>query len=408
VKLSEHFNNIIQLAEQGGIESFLKEPNRKSFGIGGNGISFVGDNIIKFEGSLKALYQSDKSVHDTCSLKQFENKLISFLAKKCLTKETIEVSECESFFKDLLAVPIQEIYVFREVYGLFLEDYSQPYVLGPFTIYHFASHQPLINARTKISPEHLWMTNTPNYLIEVTAIARDSEKAIEKADILFEKFELALRYAIGFGSDKFEAGILNYQGRRHRSVYMFSKEGSFSSSHRNHGSFEPLPIDNLYFKSANAGFDQMWAAMGQSNITELQRRLLLAIEWIGQSYNEISPSSAFLKSAIALEILFTHNEKSIINASILSQIAESIALLLGGNANERLMIEAEVKKLYSMRSAITHAGKTQVAQEDLFAIFHYSREVVMRLMTSASLRDLKSISEIHSHLKSCKYSCAAI
>ena len=408
MKLSEHFNNIIQLAEQGGIESFMKSPNRKGFGLGVNGISFVGGNIIKFEESLKTLYQSDKSIHDTYSLKQFENNLINFLAKKCLSKEKIEVPECESFFENLLAEPIQDFYVFREVHGLILEDCSQPYVLGPFTIYHFESHQTIINARTKISPEHLWDTKTPSYLIEVTANARDSDKAIEKADIFFEKFELALRYTIGFRSDQFEVGILNYQGWRHRSVYMFSKEGAFSSSHSKHGSFKPIPIDDIYFKCADTGFDRMWAVMGQSKITELQGRLLLAIEWIGQSYIDKSPSSAFLKSAIALEILFTHDEKSIINASILSQIAESIALLLGGNADERLAIEAEVKKLYSKRSAIAHAGKTQVAQEDLFAIFHYSREIVVKLMTSTSLRDLKSISEIHLYLKSCKYSCAVI
>lgn len=405
MKPIEHLNNIIQLAEDGGFDPSGLE--HKSFRRGSNVISFVGHNVSKYEESLKTLYQKDKSVHDTYSLKQFESELIDFLNDSFATKKTLGANEGKPFFEKLLSEPIQEFSVLRDVYNLILNDLSKPCILGPFTIYHFPSHQNIVNSKTNIFSELLWGGESPNYLIETISKARHFEKATEKADILFEKFELSLRYTLGFTACKSVGGVLNPQEWRYRRATIFSKDGSAFTSHNNSGSSE-VTIDDPYFSSTDKGFDRVWRAMASTNITELQKRLLLAIEWIGQSYNEVSPSSAFLKSVIALEILFTHNEKTIINASILSQISESIALLLGRDQNERIKIESEVKSLYSMRSAIAHAGKMQVAQEDLFRIFHLSRTVVIKLMTSSLLRDLKSISDLHEYLKSCKYSCGAI
>lgn len=405
---SDYINDIIQLAEPGGIGPSMSQVARKSFRFGEHGVSFNGNNVQIYEELINSLYQNDKSIHKTYNLKRFESEFISFFLEALLKKVKIRPDASKEFFEKLLSEPVEEFSVLRDVHGLTMNDLRQPCTLGPFTIYHFQSHQNIINSKTNLAPEHIWLGDSPNYLIEVKTKARHFEKATEAADILFEKFELALRFVIGFGSQKFEVGVLNYQGWRHRRAYIFSKTGSASSSHSNHGSFEKIPIDDQYFNSIDNGFDRIWQSIASENNTELQKRLLLAIEWIGQSYNEISPSSAFLKSAIALEILFTHNEKTLINASILSQISESIALLLGDGLDERLEIESKVKNLYSMRSAIAHAGKTQVAQEDLLTIFHLSRQVVIEIMTNQSLKDLKSVSEVHAHLKSCKYSCDKI
>lgn len=405
---SDYINHIIQLAEPGGIGPNINQVARKSFGFGEHGISFNGNNVQIYDGLIKSLYQNNESIHNTYNLKRFESEFISFFIEALSKKAKISRDDSNAFFAKLLSEPVEEFSVLRDVHGLIIKDLQQPCTLGPFTIYHFPSHQNIINSKTNLAPEHIWLIDSPNYLIEVKTKARHFEKATEAADILFEKFELVLRFAIGFSGQKFEVGVLNYQGWRHRRAYIFSKTGSASSSHSNHGSFETIPIDDQYFNSVDNGFDRIWKSIASENITELQKRLLLAIEWIGQSYNEISPSSAFLKSAIALEILFTHNEKTLINASILSQISESIALLLGNSLDERLEIESKVKNLYSMRSAIAHAGKTQVAQEDLLTIFHLSRLVVMKIITNQSLKDLKSVSEVHAHLKSCKYSCQKI
>lgn len=405
MKLADYFNTIINSSTVGGLNQERINGPYKSFGLGVDGIYFIGDNFFDYELSLKALYQNDKSIHETYTVQEFERKLIEFLRPNFPEKLQLEEKKCRSFLEELNAISIADYSVFREIHGINLKNLQQPYELGPFTIYHFASHRRLIEAKTAVSPELIWEKRTPIYLIEVAVKARHSEKAEEIADLLFEKFELCLGFAIGSNRDRYEVGILNYRGSRHQKAYIFSADVT-SHSHKNQGAFKNIPIDDKYF--TESGFDRMWHILKMNNPSELQKRLLLAIEWAGQSYNELSLPSGFLKAAIALEILFTHNEKTLINASILSQISEGIALILGNNADDRLRIEKELKRLYSMRSAIAHAGKGDVSEEDLFLIFSYCRNAILTIMTTPSLRDLQSISDIHAHLKKLKYSCAAI
>jgi hypothetical protein len=395
MNLTEHLNCVVQLAEVGG--AFSKRDTRpyRAFGFGKSGISFIGENLIKYNASLSALHQAERSIVETYSLKNFESKMLHFLDKKFLTKIAVSADEQKVFFAELLAAPIKKILVLRNVFGLCMEDLRAPFKLGPFTIYHFQSHKNELTSQFNNPNDAVWNGTEPNYLVGLTILAREADMAIEKADLLFEKFELAIKFAIGHDSERFEVGVLNYRGSRRDSAFTFGEDGSISSLHNRRGASEDIPIDNPFFSDSSTGFDLIWSWLASSKTTELQKRLLLAIEWIGQSYSEISPASAFLKSAIALEILFTHDQKTIINSSILSQISENVALLLGDDLETRLGIEREVKKLYSMRSAIAHAGKMEVTQESLLSIFKISRSVVIKLLTNRTLRDLKSISDIY-------------
>ena len=119
---------------------------------------------------------------------------------------------------------------------------------------------------------------------------------------------------------------MNYQGWRNRRAYVFSSAGQVSNSSSSHGPLEAIPLDDPYFISEEAGYKYAWDIATNSDLNRFQRRLLLAIEWIGQSMAEQLPQSAFLKSAIALEVIFTFSEKAIITPSILNQISEGVDL----------------------------------------------------------------------------------
>jgi hypothetical protein len=352
---------------------------------------------------LKGLFDSDKEVSHTYSLREYEKKLIEFLRPFFDSKSLVDHNKLSEFVAGLKSAPLQAFAVLREIHGLRLDDNTKPCTRGPFTIYNFATHEALLNAKAAVNPEAIWLGHTPVYLIETTTHAREEQKAMELADRRFEQFEMMMRFFLGFQRDRFEVGVLNYHGLQGRQAYVFTEAGGYAASMTRHGPIDTVPIDDPYFVDADMGFDRIWGLLSTSK-TEVERRLLLAAEWIGQAYSDLSAPSAFLKAAIALEILFTVQEKTIINASILSQISESVALLLGSTKEDRLKIEAELKRLYGMRSAIAHAGKANVPQEDLLSMLAIPREVVIKLVTSTALRECKSISEIHLHLKGLKYS----
>jgi len=298
--------------------------------------------------------------------------------------------------------------VFRDIHGVILENPDSPVSLGKYTIYEFQSQRTSIESKTRLNPEHIWLGDSPKYLIEWHSEARHFEKAIEIADQAFERFELILRYVIGNATSRFEVGVLNYQGLTRRLAYIFSDDGQVSTSATSHGSFQPIPLNDQYFSNEEAGCKYAWEIASSNNLNKFQKRVLLAIEWIGQSIAESSPQSAFLKSAIALEIIFTYNEKTIITPSILNQISEGAALVLGQSVKERLQIETKVKKLYGLRSAIVHSGNKNISTADHHNMLDISRSVVAKLLTSKALLSITSVEELYELLKHTKYSGNAI
>lgn len=405
---ANYLNQIVEAGVPGDVFSNCNdETPHKSFGFGHAGVSFVGPNLTIFDESVRQLYSLDRSIADSFTLKRFESEVVEFVQDRIHSRKKIEKQNEREFFHNLIKKPLQKYFVLREVYGLVLRNSVAPLRLGPFVIYHLPSHEALINAKTDVPHDRLWAHKPPEYLIETATQARHFEKAKDKADLLFEKFELLLQYAIGF-SNRYEVGVLNYLGWRNRRAYIFPEDRSFSISHSNHGAIEPIPIDDEYFQDTDLGFDRMWGSVASMSNSETSKRLLLSIEWAAQAYREPSPASAFLKAAIALEIIFTQNEKTLINASILSQIAENAAVLLGGDAKERIEIESTLKNLYSKRSAIAHAGKTQIDEEDLYSIFDLSRRVIFKLMTHKDLKKLERVADIHAYLKNRKYSCPPV
>jgi hypothetical protein len=147
----------------------------------------------------------------------------------------------------------------------------------------------------------------------------------------------------------------------------------------------------------------MWDLLKLKTPNELQKRVILALEWLGQAYRENSPQNSFLKAVISLEIVFTHNEDSIITLSILYQICESAALILGSNTDERIQIEKEIKKIYSKRSAIVHAGNDSIDLLMLMDILNYSSCIILKLLNDSEYKNAKTVKELYDLLKIKKY-----
>lgn len=401
----EALQRLLKVVEHGEILAANARPGpRRTFGTGPIGITVHGENVPIFTACVDELYKYNASVLTTYTRELFEKHVVALLESKILAGKGIDRAACDEFFKELQDVPIVRFNTYRAVDGLKLRSFAAPNRIGPFTIYHYPSHGQLIDSRSDDGEELLFDGSVPEYLIQVETSARDFDKASELADLMFEKFELTLQFMIGFVNDSYEVGVMHHRGLRQRASYTIAENGGVGSRHQWLGPLQAIDIDNPYFQGPEQAFDRVWTWVGDERASELQRRLALAIEWAGQSYSEVSPASAFLKSAIALEIIFAHNEKTLINASILSQISESVAMLLGKDVDDRVEMEATVKKLYSMRSAIAHAGKNQISKSDLHHMFRVTRSVIAKLITSYPFREMTSVSRVHEHLKRCKYS----
>ena len=410
MKLLEIVNEIIELAET---DNFWGRTD-VSFVVfygGGNPIYFVTEkNIIQYRDALSRAFDFNKEIKSTYTLNKYESLLQEHF-RECFSKKgSAKNEDVSSFVENLKAESIKTFSVFRDIHGIVLNNPTSPLLLGGYTIYEFASQKEFIesifDSKTDSFPP-MWCNDNPEYLIEWKAEARHFEKAIEIADEHFERFELILRYVIGSATNHFEVGVLNYQGWRQRKAYILSME-EVSNSSTTHGPREPIRLDEPYLVNEDTGYHTIWGFTTKTNLNKFQKRIMLAVEWIGQSMAEPSPPSAFIKAAIALEIIFTHSEEAIITPSILNQISESIALILGSSVDERLKLEKRVKDLYELRSTIVHSGNKDINQADYKTLLEIARSVIIKILTSDKLNSVDTVEELYSILKKIKYSGEAI
>ena len=407
MKLLEIVNEIIELAETGNSLG-RTDVSFEFFYGGGNPIYFVTKkNIIQYRDALSRAFDSDEKIKSTYTLKKYESLLQEHFrecfSKKCSAKK----EDVSSFVKNLKAESIKTFYVFRDIHGIVLNSPTIPLLLGGYTIYEFASQKEFIESKIDSKTDSfppIWFNDNPEYLIEWKAEARHFEKAVEIADEHFERFELILRYVLGSATNDFEVGVLNYQGWRHRRAYILSDMGEVSNSSTLHGPIEPIQLDAPYFVNEDNGYQTVWGFTTKTNLNKFQKRIMLAVEWIGQSIADPSPPSAFIKAAIALEIIFTPSQEAIITPSILNQISESIALILGSSVDERLKIELRVKKLYGLRSKIVHSGNKDISQADYKDLLAIARSVIIRILTSDKLNSVDTVEKLYTILKNFKYS----
>lgn len=103
--------------------------------------------------------------------------------------------------------------------------------------------------------------------------------------------------------------------------------------------------------------------------------LLLAYQSFEMSYHVDYLQIAFLSAMIALEALLHPSNKD----ELRQRISRNAAVLLSKDKEEGRNIRKKVLKLYDMRSALVHTGKSSITMEDLKALRDIIRQCIIRI-----------------------------
>jgi hypothetical protein len=188
-----------------------------------------------------------------------------------------------------------------------------------------------------------------------------------------------------------------------RDALLLEEENLVSQIWSRHGAIEFIPVNDPYFSSPKPPFPRLFQLISQEG-NELEKHVLRCAEWTGQAIADGNAASAFVKGAIALEVMFSANEKGIITPSIMAQIAESCAFLLGDEQTPSAEFEREVKRLYGVRSAVVHSGKDSVDEDDLNSLIQICRAVITVLLTKKDFAEIGSMSELADYFRRRRYS----
>lgn len=96
--------------------------------------------------------------------------------------------------------------------------------------------------------------------------------------------------------------------------------------------------------------------------SEMEKRLLTAVNFFGKAVQETDPVDAFLKTTIAMETLLLRDNNT---EPITGNLSERTAFLLKDTLDGRLELRRLVSTLYGTRSRIAHHGSTDEAMASL-------------------------------------------
>lgn len=311
-------------------------------------------------------------------------------------------SETESFEAELSALPVRAMRVIREVYGAHISPKSDPIKLGRFTFYDWKRHFEIIKSEAGVeSYEDLVEESSHTLVVGCTVECHDHIKGLELAEREFVRLEYLVTFMIGRRDSGYEFGIVNYNGiKQFRTYYLIGDEAGLDSTAE--GSWQSLSLDDEFFVSPSKARMRL-IHLDEAKANSLELKILKSVEWLSQALIEKNPASAFIKASTALEVLFAINEKGVISSSLMAKFSESCAQILGESVDQCISTEKEIRKLYGVRSAVVHSGKSDVSYSDLHKMIFYVRQVILRILEKEPYSGFASIQLLDEYLSKLKY-----
>lgn len=362
---------------------------------------------IVADDTIKDIIKLERKFTESISVKCCKASLNPILVQVMTDDRNFTEDDLNSFINMLITSrPLDTITVLKPIYGFQLT--SEYLKLGEFTIYSNDSKElrDLINPvnnriQMQCKPFDGFLTKCD--VIRIDVVARDADKANDIANKCFRSFDYVTAFFINDFNSSYNFGVYTYSNRTINTNLAIKKsDNSFLSSSTFHNHPNTLIFDEELIGQVNS-YQDIWLLIMNTNKTELQTRILGAIEWIGKALNEEDIAKSFVMYMFALETLLQYDEKSMMNPSITHQLSESLAFLLCTDYEDRTNAIKLVKDLYGQRSAIVHGGDSKVDPSDLKNLNVISSSAVWAFLTNPELSKLSSFKEFNNWINYKKF-----
>ena len=382
-------------------ESYIK------IGSFDNTLIFRGTNNIKaYRQTIDYLLEANNEIIETISSKTLKDKILT-LIRNSIEKEEVTVDEINGMYRELMDMPKMKCEVFYPVFGV---NYFKkgPLELGPYTIYNKNIHRKALIEKNpdgeKILNEELDQIINSDVIIGIEVIVRETARAYEKARLDLQRFEDTVRFMIADHNKRYDVGIFNFNFYKRSSALLITSE-SMGTNDNMTGTIDKLNLHQFPINGPIYGHDRVWIMLGKPNPTDLEKRIITAIEWSGKALRDEVPSRAFVQYIFGLEALLQFQQKGVmISPSITYQISEFAAFIISDELETRLEIEKTVKELYAKRSAIAHGGSNNVSKEQLREALYLMKGIITALLVNKQFQEIKTMDQLNTWVKSKKYS----
>ncbi len=221
---------------------------------------------------------------------------------------------------------------------------------------------------------------TLSKFVVVAEPIRAKERALEETRRIIDVLRFSIP-AIYPDSDKVDISIFGESSSEARPIPIISTDGKrYTIQTDRIGPFRKYNLNSNTFErleqiGAVRLFDKLKRDL--NSMSDFERTLLKSIHWFSSHSIQPEMENKLLALLISLESLLTPRDGNPIG----NAIAEGVAILLGKEVESRKLIKKRVKKLYGIRSGVSHGGNKAVLETDFHELRAIVGSVIMKIIT---------------------------
>lgn len=272
-----------------------------------------------------------------------------------------------SIEKLLTSIPLKEYTLVTRIYGIGLKYKNYAIQLGNYLICDYDYLVTTFATDQNIKPS-IDIFKAPISALENCFIIHKKINAIDakKAETIFfnkiEQFINAILFHVAFCCDDNEK--ISYKNSNIMINYMCigNNERTIDISSQNQSLINPQYEFFEEFFDDDKKNIYKWIDNDNSQLKEIERRLKISIDWIGQSLRESNLIKRFTFLCIALETLLSDKPSGVMEQGTTYRLREYSAFLATDDPVKRIEIYNKIRNLYNERSAISHSGTSKNLQ----------------------------------------------
>ena len=272
----------------------------------------VGDEELReYELALGRLWRADTEVHQTVGRETLESELLRVLRQTANDSRELQRQDADLMMANLKKSPVQGFFVLRQIEGVAFKG-MEPCAAGSCQIIEL----PRDLQSTPSITDHILreeMRELDGVFVQYEAKARDFRRAIELADEVFGKLEGLLRVAAGGWHESAQIRILDEVGQWRREAIAIGRQGRLVGKKYERSPYVfDIYIDEVVKSIESNHPGKYWSLVDSSQLSDLEKRALRGILWLGKAYSSQRTEDAFLQCAIALEVALVMNHRDVI------------------------------------------------------------------------------------------------
>ncbi|MFR3728377.1 hypothetical protein [Lacrimispora sp.] len=365
----------------------------------GNGtvVYVLNEDTKEWDNCINELYKSLCKVEKDVSFQEFTD----YIHKLIRLDEFSDFNSIISYYEKL---PLKEFDFIKVAYGMTINEIDYIDHNGMTLIKKGYLEEYLkknISDSESASFFYTKLKTDDNVIyMKISCTAKDSQKAHEYAIQRFKIIDICFRFLLKKdNSNELRIGFYNLNYESISGMLGYNKN-TFISISENKNSVNIDKYINYIFES-NISIN-VWSLMGKQDLNDMQKRIKEAIIWISEATHQNDDGIAYMQCFLALEALLMEQD-GFINKSITAQISEYVAFILSEEKRERIIIEKEIKRLYTIRSSIAHGKNKKDVYVEIEKIFGTVKAIVVKFLTDKKLMGIHNVRELREYITDLKF-----